>query len=84
MCKVWKTEDGVPSHRIIQDIDHVLIAINRIIEEGGAYVEELGTRSGHRKAAQLIAQGGALTPAAQAGLAAQLETWIGLSGERKK
>eukprot|EP01050_Picozoa_sp_SAG11_P017372 SAG11_NODE_2500_length_3282_cov_3.538800_1_plen_631_part_00 len=80
MCAVWQTADAVSSGRIIQDIDRVLVAIERIIEADGAYVEELDYRNGHRKAAQLISRGGALTAQAQAGLDAQMETWNGLSG----
>ena len=82
MCATWKTDGAVSSKRIIQDIDRVANAIDRIIEENGAYVEELDRRSGHRKAAMLISRGGALTEHAQQGLAAQMQTWEGLSGVR--
>ena len=66
---------------IVEDVDRVLAAIDRIIGGGGAYVEELDRRSGHRKAAQLISRGGVLTPQAQVGMQAQLQMWGGLSGE---
>lgn len=59
MVAVW--EMAPKEDRIIQDVDRFATAVERIINEEGAYVEELDRRHGHRKAVQTLVKGGAIT-----------------------
>jgi hypothetical protein len=85
MTAVWKTTPS--SARIVEDVDRFLIALERIIEEEGAYVEEFDARKGHRRATQKTIKGGALfltaggclTPTAMEAMRELLKSWEGLT-----
>ena len=85
MTEVWKTTPS--SARIVQDVDRFLVALERIIEEEGAYVEEFDARKGHRRATQKAIKGGALfltaggclTPTAMEAMRELLKSWEGLT-----
>ena len=59
MVEVW---DKAPKEFcVIQYVDHFFTAVERIINEEGAYVEEFDVCHDHRKATQILVQGGAIT-----------------------
>ena len=58
------SEGGVPSWRVIQDIDRFSAAVDAIVKEEGCIVLELDNRNGHRKAASRASRGGTLLPGA--------------------
>ena len=85
MTEVWET---TPSQgRIIEDVDRFAKALDRIIEEEGAYVEEWDARKGYRRATQKAIKGGSifmtaggnLTEAAMEGMVELIKSWEGLT-----
>ena len=89
MTETWKK--APIERRVIQDIDRFEKALDRIIEEDGAYVEEWDVRHGHRKATQQAVKGGAmitgrnvvLTAEAEEGMRVLEERWKGLTSATK-
>jgi hypothetical protein len=81
MTEVWKTTPSLA--QIVKDVDQFLVALERIIKEEGAYVEEFDARKGHRHATKkaikggaiFLTEGGCLTPTAMEGIREFLKCW---------
>ena len=62
--RAWRTMtaawEQIPSKRIVEDIGRFTSALDAIIAAGGAYVEDMDLRDGHRKKMQELVRGGSL------------------------